>query len=322
MTALLLGVSSIAGVVMAPSSADGAAAPQPEPVTVWVHKTHFQGPDPADPSRVHALPNQEIIFRLVDPTDRKHTVTVVPIHCRVPRDAYEVLCDKSFDKEFLDPANPTITYQWSDTGERVFYDKFAWEENPRREMTGTFDIAKAPTTTTTAPTTTSTTAPPTTTTRPATTTTVPTPIRPLEVPPEPTTTTTAAANVPAPPPTAPPVGKDDKKDKNKDKPKDKGASTETSTTTPPSTNGAVPPDSIFDAAMLTPGMTEMPVTPATNMSDELAIDASGLASLLDAPKTDDESSYLLLLALAGIGALLLFVGGWAWFTRSSRYDPA
>ncbi|HYH51468.1 MAG TPA: hypothetical protein VEG38_18135, partial [Acidimicrobiia bacterium] len=87
MTASLLVLSGISGALAAPAPAAAAEA-----ITVWVHPTRFQGPDPAAPARIYAEPNQEIVFRLVDPADRHHTVTVIPVHCEgKPR----ALCDKA-----------------------------------------------------------------------------------------------------------------------------------------------------------------------------------------------------------------------------------
>jgi hypothetical protein len=324
MTASLLILSAVSATVVAPSPASAAEA-----ITVWVHPTHFQGPDPAAPSRIYAEPNQEIIFKLADPADRHHTVTVIPAHCEgKPRS----LCDKAFDDPFgkyPDPSNPTVTFRWSREGEYRFYDRYAWEE-ARREMTGIFIVTHAPqpvqpspttptsTTVTTAPTTTVTTAP-------TTTTTAPTAIRPQFVPEPPSTTTTTAA--PAPPTTAKnggppaPAPAPKKVTKGKDKAKSKLESPASTTTTVPAPPDTAWIDSLLDPSSLTPSPTGVPDQPAGS-EDEVAIDAARAASLLDRPASESDDNTVLLLVLAAVAGVLLSGGFWAWFTRASRYDPA
>jgi cell division septation protein DedD len=313
-------LSSMAGVLIAPSPAGAAGE-----VTVWVHATYFEAPDGSTaPATVHALPNQEIVFRLVNPSDRHHTVTIEPADC-AGRPAS--LCDKTFDDPRLDPNNPTVKWRWSE-GEYRFYDRYASGAG-RPPMTGRFIISSSkptvpPSTTTssTVPPTTPTTAAPvtTTTTAPTTSTTAPTSVRPFLVPdPAPTTSTTVAANRSAPPTTAPAPNKDSK---GKEKGKTKAASTETPTTAAPAPPEAPPLDFIFDPASLTPGPTLMPENPGPDSADEAAIDASAAASLLDPQKSDDGGDRLMLIALGALAVVMLVGGGWAWFNRASRYDPA
>ena len=183
------------------------------------------------------------------------------------------------------------------------------------------------TTTTTAPASTTTTTQPTTTTTSAqtTTTTAPTQLRPFVVQdPGPTTSTMA----PAAPVTvtntggtsAPPANKDKDKDKGKSA-KVKSASVETPTTAAPAPSDALPPDSVFDPAALTPGPIELPHAPGDPADgDEVNLESAAVMNLLDAEEAADHRP--LLLAFGAL-AFLLFIGGvWAWFHRASRYDPA
>jgi len=39
-------------------------------------------------------------------------------------------------------------------------------------------------------------------------------------------------------------------------------------------------------------------------------------------KPADDGSILLMLAGVALGGLVLFIGGWGWYHRSSRYMPA
>jgi hypothetical protein len=300
---------------VAPSSA-GAAEPIPDPVVTVTPDGYVS---PWGKGKVYARPRQVIRFELAEGMDSHRTVTL--------ENCTGAGCEQRFDNLDEDRTH-AVDFFFRNEGDYHFYDRYARAEG-RPEMTGVMIVTNSPppvqpatTTTTTGSPTTTTTRPTTATTGPTTTTTAPTPIRPLEVPdPEPTTTTTAAANLlPAPPPTAPPQNKGDTVKKAKDKPKDKGASTETSNTAPPSPDNAVPPDFIFDPAALTPGPTLTPDASATESGDETAIKASAAASLLDKPEDNDFK--LVLMALAGLAGLLLALGGWAWFNRASRYDPA
>ena len=182
------------------------------------------------------------------------------------------------------------------------------------------------TTTTTAPaSTTSTTHPTTSTTFQTTTTTAPTQLRPFVIQdPGPTTSTMAPAapvtvtNTGGTP--APTAGKDKDKDKGKGA-KVKSAAVETTTTAAPAPSDALPPESVFDPAALTPGPIELPDAsgdPADG--DEVDLESAAVMNLLDADEAEDHRP--LLLAFGAL-AFLLFVGGvWGWFHRASRYDPA
>ena len=184
----------------------------------------------------------------------------------------------------------------------------------------------ATTTTTAPPSTTSTTQPTTTTTSAqTTTTTAPTQLRPFVIQdPGPTTSTMAPAtpvtvtNTGGTP--APPANKDKDKDKDKSA-KVKSAAVDTPTTAAPAPSDALPPESVFDPAALTPGPIELPHAsgdPADG--DEVNLESAAVMNLLDADETADHRP--LLLAFGAL-AFLLFVGGvWGWFHRASRYDPA
>lgn len=310
LTTSLLMFSGTAGLVLPPASA-GAAVPAGT-IYVRVHPTAFEVENPVDPSKpnvVWARPKQKIVFRLVDPMDRNHSVTVDPAKCQGKPSQ---LCDKTFEDE------TSVEYLWYTEGEYDFYDRFS-------PATGRFIISSAdptvppPTTTTTlAPTTTTTRPATTTTTAPTTATTAPTSVRPFLVPdPAPTTTTTVAANQPTPPTTAAPATKD----KPKDKGKDKTASPSTPTTAAPAPPDTMPPDFIFDPAALTPSPTLTPDAPPTDSGDEAALNASAAANLLEPQKSDDKN-LLLMMALGALTLMLLVGATWAWFTRSSQYDPA
>ena len=311
LTATVLVLSGTAAVSVAPSPA-GAADPD---VTVKVYATYFQAPDgTTNPAKIYAKPEQRIVFQLVDPADTRHTVTLDPGACenRPTR-----LCEQRFD----DPRDPVVDFRFSTEKEYGFYDRYA--DDAGRQMRGVFVITSAPatvpppTTSTTVPSTTSTTAPTTTTTSPTTTTTAPTSIHPFLIPDPTTTTTTAVATTGPPPPTTAPANKDNGKDKGK-----KAASPSTPTTAAPAPPNAMPPDSVFDPAALTPGPTVLPAPDGSNSEDEAALDASAAASLLDPQKAGDDGGKLLLMAFGALAMLLLLCGGWAWFTRSSQYDPA
>jgi hypothetical protein len=217
-------------------------------------------------------------------------------------------------------------------GEAFYYDKYLPRPSPNHYH-GTVKVAGVPTTTSTVPpissttvvppSTTTTTLPPTTaTTAPTTTTTAPTSIRPMLVSdPPPVTTTTAA---PKPLSTAPSKnGGASTSNAGKDKGKGKAASPETPTTAAQALPDTLPSDLIFDPASLTPGPMMIPdPSSGPDSADEAALDAAAVASLLDPLKSEDDSTHLMLLMLAALAAVLLAGGGWAWFNRASRYDPA
>ena len=311
--------------VMVSSPPAGAA----DEVVVWVHPTFFEmekSPNPSQPNIVYAKPYpQTIIFRLVDPTDRHHSVTVDPAECTGKP---SMLCDRAFDDPNVkhdQAGNPVISYSWSKEKDYPFSDRYAPESG--REMTGIFRISSAPPTVQPAPpapTTTTTMAPATPTTMaPTTTTTAPTSVRPLLISDSPPTTATTRAANPVTSPTTAPAGKGNDKDKDKDKDKvKKAASPSTPTTAAPGPDGTMPPDSVFDPAALTPGPTLMPGNDSAFSGDEAAIDAAAAASLLNPEKPGDDGSKLMLMTLGGLAVLLLLGGGWAWFNRASRYDPA
>jgi hypothetical protein len=166
----------------------------------------------------------------------------------------------------------------------------------------------------------------TTTTAPTTTTSEPSAVRPFLIPdPGPTTTTTAAANHIN-------VGAGSTKNggttattANKDKGKVKAAATETSATTAPAPP-AMPPDSVFDAGVLTPSPTTLPEpASASDPGDEASLNASSVLDLLDPekPAADDTDTRLLLIAAVGALGLMAVIGGfWWWGHRASRWDPA
>jgi hypothetical protein len=179
--------------------------------------------------------------------------------------------------------------------------------------------------TTTAPTATTTTLPSTTTTTwsQSTTTSAPTAIRPFVIPDPPPTTSTMA------PPasmvtnkggtTAPTANKDKGKDNGKAKPK--AAGTETPTTASLTPPDAMPPDSVFDPAALTPGPVLVPDTPGNaDGRDEVDLESAAVMNLLDHDEATDQRP--LLLALAALAFLLTVGGLWHWLHRASRYDPA
>ena len=305
----------LGGGLVSPSSA-GAAAPL-KPVDVWLHDAYFQvAPDGpiTPPTLVYAKPYQSIVFHLANPQNTHRSVTVDPADCVV--DQVE-LCDKAFDDpnmRYDDPNNHTVKFRWETEGEYDFFDHYS-------PATGRFIISSADQTVQPAPpapTTTTTMATTTTTMAPTTTTTAPTSIRPMLVPdPAPTTTTTRAAN-PAAAPSPAPASKTN--DGGKDKAK-KASSPSTPTTAAPAPDGTMPPDSVFDPAALTPAPTLIPAPDGSN-GDQAAIDALAAASLLDQQKDGDDGSKLLLMAFGALVLMLMVGGGWAWFTRASRYDPA
>jgi hypothetical protein len=152
-----------------------------------------------------------------------------------------------------------------------------------------------------------------------TTSTAPTQIHPFVIPDPPSTTSTIApvtvTNNSGT--TAPAVNKD----KDKGKAKSKAAGTETPTTASPTPPDAVPPDSVFDPAALTPGPIVVPDTPGgPDGGDDANLESSAVMNLLDREEPADHTPMLLAL---GALVFLLSVGGvWTWFHRASRYDPA
>ena len=306
-------LSSMAGAVMSPAPA-GAAEPVVYDIVVKVYEDRFE------PDTIVAAPEKKILFELQPGVSTHHTVTIERDDCRT----HWRLCEQTWEN----PHDPVVDYRWSkeNEGREIrFYDRFAREASPPREMGGRFVVTSSshtvpPSTTTssTVPPTTSTTVVTTTTSAPTTTTTAPTAVRPFLIPdPAPTTTTTVASNR-----TAPPTTSRANKDKDKDKGKGKAASPETPTTVTPAPPDTMPPDFIFDPAALTPGPTLMPDGSATDSGDEAAINASAAASLLDPQKSDDGGGRLMLIAIGALVAVLFVGGGGAWFTRASRYDPA
>ena len=309
-TASVLAVSSAAGVFVTSLPARAAAA-IPDPV-VTVYPDRFV--TPWGGTTVYARPKQLIKFVLADANDTHHTVTIEPVDCGGHASS---LCEQRFD---VDDRSRGVEYFWSQEGDHHFFDRYAREEG-RPPMTGLMVVTNSPPpvqpVTTTSSSTTTTMATTTTTMGPTTTTTAPTSIRPMLVPdPAPTTTTTRAAN-PAVSPTPAPASKSNDKDSKAKK----AASPSTPTTAAPAPDGTMPPDSVFDPAALTPAPTLMPA-PDGSHGDEAAIDASEAASLLDPQQADDDGSKLLLLAFGALALMLMVGGGWAWFTRASRYDPA
>lgn len=310
LTATLLGLSGAAGVLIA-APPTSAAQPDCAPDrTVTVYENEFR------PASIWAGKDQFICFVLAPGVGTHHTVTLEPGDCNT---RYTSLCEQRFDED-----RHAMAFRFSAYDDYTYFDRYAWEERGQK-ITGTMHVsasdptvppatspASTSTTTTTAP------APTTTTTAPTTTTTAPTSVRPFLVPdPAPTTTTTMAANLPTPPTTAAPANKD----KPKDKGKDKTASPSTPTTAAPAPPDTMPPDFIFDPAALTPSPALTPDAPPTDSGDEAALSASAAANLLDSQKSNDKN-LLLLMALAALAVMLLVGATWAWFTRSSQYDPA
>jgi len=126
----------------------------------------------------------------------------------------------------------------------------------------------------------------------------------------------AATDKGAPPAPVASKGKD-----NKDKGKAKAAGAETPTTAAPPPSDAVPPDSVFDPAALTPGPVMVPDTPGDPADgDGVNLESSAVMNLLD---HEPPANHLPMLVALGALAFLLVAGGvWRWFTRASRYDPA
>jgi hypothetical protein len=119
---------------------------------------------------------------------------------------------------------------------------------------------------------------------------------------------------------APTANKDKGKDKGKSK--SKAAEAGTPTTVTPIAPDALPPDSVFDPAALTPGPGVVPDVPAAPGADDVNLESAAVMNLLDRDQEEPTDYRPLLLALGAL-ALLLFVGGLLyWFARPSRYYPA
>lgn len=329
---LMIG-SVVAGALAAPTSG-GAAEFVPDHV-VLVHPTHFEGPwggRPGVPTTVYARRGETIEFRLAEPGDTHHTVTLENRNCDDGRP--DEFCERSFD------LNPPVIFSFFSLQEYPFYDRYAREEG-RPEMVGKFVITDSPppvppstTTTTIPPSTTTTTGPPTTTeppttpttASPTTTTTAPTQVRPFVIPDPPSTTSTMPApasvttNGAGP---APAANKDKNRDQDKGKAKGKAAGTETPTTGSPVAPDAIPPDAVFDPSTLTPSPTPMPDAPGSPGPANVDLESSAIMNLLDGEEEERSTDYgPMLLALGGL-ALVLSIGGvCVWFGRPSRYDPA
>ena len=311
LAATLLSLSGAAGIFVAAPPIGAAAAPDCVPErTVTVYETEFK------PASVWAKKQEFICFVLGPGVGTHHTVTLESDDCNT---RFTSLCEQRFD----DPPRASLAFRFSEYNEYSYFDRYVRDEH-RPDMKGLMVVSPAdqtvpPATPTSTSSTTTTTAPASTPTTagPTTTTTAPTSIRPMLVPdPAPTTTTTRAANPAASPTPAPASKSNDKDSKAK-----KAASPSTPTTAAPAPDGTMPPDSVFDPAALTPAPTLMPA-PDGSHGDEAAIDASEAASLLDPQQADDDGSKLLLLAFGALALMLMVGGGWAWFTRASRYDPA
>jgi predicted ribosomally synthesized peptide with SipW-like signal peptide len=301
LTATLLVLAGTTGVLVASPSAEAA-----DRIVVYVRDDGFSQTD------IHAIKGDELIFQLDDAAMKEHRL------------AWEAgYVGFQFSRQ---NRRTYVRYGPLNPGTLHFYDSSQLQgpgPHPPGPFSGTLTVHEAappPTTTSSSSTSTTVTTQPTTTTTqaPTTSTTAPTSVRPFLVPdPAPTTTTTVAANLPTPPTTAAPATKD----KAKDKSKDKTASPSTPTTAAPAPPDTMPPDFIFDPAALTPSPTLTPDAPPTDSGDEAALNASAAANLLDNQKSDDKK-LLLLMALAALALMLLVGGTWAWFTRSSQYDPA
>jgi len=274
-----------------------------------------------------------LIFQLDSQADEEHTVTFDdPSLCPGSSGGEPCWPELRFDKvlpgQRCERTDGFIIPRWRcmivrEPGKTVRYtDTFNKANGGEIRVLGQPTTTTGPsTTTTTRPPTTTTTAPTTTTTlSQSTTTTAPTQIRPFVIP-DPTTSTSAPP-VPVvvttdggtPAPTA-------NKDKDKDKSKGKAAGTETPTTASPVPPDTMPPDSVFDAAALTPGPVLVPETPGDPASgDDVNIESSAVMNLLDREEAADHRP--LLLAFGALAFLLLVGGLWHWFHRASAYDPA
>ena len=337
MTAFVLIVSSTAPGLLAAQAPAWAA----DAIHIHVSESGFSPPDV--PARI----GDYLIFTLESSATLDHTVSwddqsICPPLAGVPEGPcwpelrFNDDTQKCSWRDHVLPRTRCILVRKA--GDAFYYDKFLPRPNAS-SYHGRIRAAGVPTTTSTTvePTTTTTVVPSSTTTAtgattttaaPTTTTTATPPIRPQLIPgpPPATATTTTTTKTKVPPAPAKPAGangskgKDNGKDKDKDK--DKAAATETPTTAA-STPDTLPPDLVFDSSSLTPGFVMVPDTSAgSDSADEVAIDAAAVVSLLDPQKAEDDGRGLLLWALGTLLTALLGLGGWAWFTRGSRYDPA
>jgi hypothetical protein len=331
------------GLLAPPATPAGAA--EPKAVTVWITDRGFAPDRPLE-----ANVGDTIVFALFR-TSSDHIVTFDDDRtCQGPQGPEPCWPEQRFN----DPNQESCTSDWTTRcvpvqvpGTVTFYDRFAREQGV--DFNGTIHVAGDPTTTTTnPPTTTSTTVPTTTTTMgptttttrsvttstapPTTTTTAPTTIRPFVSGPGPTAPSTATTGIPGAASTGlnksgsdattTTAGKD-KDGKDKEKAKNKANSPATPTTATPAPSDAPPLDFIFDPASLTPGPKIVPdLLGGSDSSDEAALDASAVVSLLEPQKPRNGGGSLMLVAGVALGLLLLGSGSWAWFNRASRYDPA
>ena len=323
---LLMVGSGAVGMLAAPSPAGADHDPEFKPDhRVAVYETSF------NPGIVYARRGQTVQFELAPGVSNHHTVTLDNGKCE---DLPESLCEKTFD----DPDHPPV-YRFSNYGEYPFHDRYAKEAGI--DMSGKIVITDNPptvqptnppptaTTTTTTMSSTTTTRPATTTTTlpPTTTTTAPTTIRPFVVgATDPTTTTTAATVAPATKAgaTDSPAGAKTRdrgsgKGDGKGDGKDKAAATDP----PPSASGSPegsPIEVLFDASTLTP-LPESSPAPDDYTGDSGA-EETAMIDLLRGESAADDGTRLVVIALGGLGFLVLLVGVTAWFRRSSRYFPA
>jgi hypothetical protein len=166
----------------------------------------------------------------------------------------------------------------------------------------------------------------TTTMAPSTSTTAPASVHPFLIPdPGPTTTTTAVVNPINVGAGSAKTGGTTAPAANKDKGKVKAAATETSASTA-ATAPVMPPDSVFDAGVLTPSPTTLPgPASASDPGDEESLNAASVLDLLDPekPASDDADTRLLLIVAVGALGLLVVIGGFLWWGhRATRWDPA
>lgn len=247
----------------------------------------------------------------------------------------------AFPEQILRLGEKAKTLQFNQPGDYAFYCNYHGGPGGQG-MSGVVHVTQATTTTTTQPPTTTTTAPPTTTTtRPPTTTTTttapPTPTTTTPPPSTPPTTappsggsTTPSSPPPAAPPTSPPAtagtttttakkkadgstttaAKDDKK-------KASAAAASSTTTTLP-----LPPVAPMDSSTTT--VTEAPTTTSSTPPavEEAPVDETALAAARNDAKPGKTGTAPLKVGGAVIGGLLLLMGGYGWYHRSSRYLPA
>lgn len=327
LTAALSIVAVMAAGLLTVRPVPAGAADRPE-IDITVSDAGFNPPVVSDVNVGDVL-----IFKLHAPTDYEHKI-IFEDHSVCPGRRGAVPCWPEL--RFDDPAtancwNGKIEPDWrclivQDPGKTVpFYDGFNPANRGEIRVLGQPTTTTGPsTTTTTAPPTTTTTAPTTTTTwSDTTTTTAPKQVRPFVIPDPPSTTSTMAAPAPvvvtntsgSPAPTA-----TKNKDNDKGKAKAKAAGTETPTTLSPPPSDAMPPDSVFDPAALTPGPGLVPVDANLNGDGEINLESAAVMNLLARDEAADRRP--LLLSLCALAFLLALGGIWRWFTRPSRYDPA